>query len=108
MIVPSSFSKKEEWVRQPRYCDISVNINVINNCVTVHHLFKLVAQTFDLYVRFSQFGYTRLSQAEELALKTKDTFCNPHPFLVLEEEYRKVGNDSKATEMGMIAKKITL
>lgn len=106
VIVPSTCSEKNEWIKQPRFYDLSMDITVIDNSDKLWNLFMLVTQAFDLYVRFSQFGYTRLSQAEELAIKTIVTFYNPHPFLVLEEEYKKAWNNLKATEMWMIEQKI--
>lgn len=105
--VPTHCSSDKHWgtiVCVPRY-EISsyTDFKTVNSSEKVWRLFVAVANAFEVYVRYSRIGYTSLSQAEALAIRTSETFHNPYPFRVLEAEYQKVGNATKAAEMRLIA-----
>jgi hypothetical protein len=102
-LVASALSEKETWERFKLHPDPKLDVTKFDDMYKVGVLLEVVVKAFDAYVDLSKIGFTDLSDAENLALKTKNTFHNSYPFLVLAKEYEKKGNIPKATEMRKFA-----
>lgn len=71
----------------------------INSGYNVLISFQAVVAAFDSYMTLCKIGYTNLSEAERLVVKTMDCFRNIYPLYVLAAEYMKLGNLKKVNEM---------
>lgn len=102
-IITIHFSTNDFWERTDKkdLADLYLekDIKQIDQPIKVLNLFSLVVKTFNLYIQLNKTGFTNLDDAEKLALKTKDTFRNLYPFIILREEYMKAGLTEKANEM---------
>ena len=114
--VPGSCTEKKEWLKKHQQRTYSCTYLTSDftkldltekGCyatqVKVMELFTLVVAAFEMYICCERIGFTSLNEIEALALKTRNTFHNPYPFLILEQEYKKKGKDLKAAEMHQIA-----
>lgn len=104
--VQTAWSTPKEWEKFqdiPRLVDFTCNMNQEMTLEHMYRIFTLTVYSFGQCLLFSKIGLTRLEDAEQLALQTKDSFRNPYPFTRLEAEYRSRGNALKADEMQKIA-----
>lgn len=110
VFISAELSKNETWQLHAKddylipYLD--TDVTVIDNSNKAKALFTLTIAAINQIILFSKTGLTCLQQAENLALKTKETFRNSEPFRLLASEYHKSNNLIKAKEMHEIAEEI--
>lgn len=97
--VTSYLSKTETWERFKIHCIRELKEKDFDDPIKIGKLLIVVIHAFETSLTLSKIGFTDLNDVEELALKTRNTFHNPYPFLVLEQKYRENGNIPKAEEM---------
>lgn len=103
-VVPSAVSENANWKKYSErestlFVFLQEDYTEFNDPTKILSSMALVAIAIKKIIHFAPTGLTSLGQAEELALKTKDTFRNSEPFKILALEYEKVGNTEKASEM---------
>lgn len=106
-LVSSEVSRSSTWKRFLLHSDTNLKFyDTFDHYYQVGELLKTVAKSFEACLLLNKIGFTTLSDAEAIALKTKDTFRNSYPFVILESRYSQEGNTAKALQMQQIVQNL--